>query len=227
MLQGIEFLAVLASAGFGILLARSKHMDFVGVYTVALATAFGGGTLRDLFLDRHPLFWIDKPYYALMVFALAILGMIAGKIVDDAEFRRFLHIPDALGIGLFSIVGAGFAMEANTGFFIASLFGVITGCFGGVIADIICNEVPSLFRKTPLCATCAFVGSWVYLLLTTIPDVPETLSATVAISVIVAMRLLAVRYGWTLPLSTPAPTAKSRAPARKKSSAKKKTARKR
>ncbi|MEM7012449.1 MAG: trimeric intracellular cation channel family protein [Verrucomicrobiota bacterium] len=236
MLPFIEFLAVVSAAGFGILLARAKQMDIVGCYTVALATALGGGTLRDVLLDR-PVFWIGQPYYPILIFVLVILGMAAGKFVLDAELKKFLQIPDALGLGLFAIVGTGFAMESIPAdesmlpvskMFVASLFGVITGCFGGVIADIICNEVPNLFRTTPLYATCAFSGSWLYLLLS--ENVPNAVATTIAVVFIVALRLLALKNKWTLPVAGSPPKSKSKAkkkaPAKKKSGSRKRSRRK-
>ena len=144
MLQLIEFLAVVSGAIYRALLARRKQMDFVGVFSVALITAFGGGTLCDILLGRQPLFWITNAHYPVIVFFLALFILVTGHWIGRAE--RWLNIPDALGLGLFSIVGAGFALESNTSLFIASLFGVITGTFGGVIGDIVCNEVPNLFR---------------------------------------------------------------------------------
>lgn len=200
MLQLIELLAVLSSAAFGVLLARKKRLDFVGVFTVAFITAFGGGTLRDVLLDRQPLFWIKEAHYPVIVFGLALFGAILPSF--DGKLRRFLFIPDALGLGLFSIVGTIYALDNGTSWFIASLFGVMTGTFGGVAGDVICNEIPSLFRQSPLCATCAFVGSWIYIL-GTVTTFPESAILIFSISVIVAMRLLAIRFNWVLPTTMP------------------------
>ena len=238
MLQFIEFFAVISAAGFGILLARGKQMDFVGVYTVAIATALGGGTLRDVLLDRE-VFWISQPYYPILIFVLTILGMTAGKFLLDAELKKFLQIPDALGLGMFAIVGAGYAWESieipgmiiGSKMFVCALFGVITGCFGGVIAEIICNEVPSLFRNTPLYATCAFAGCWIYLLLSEVPEMAGAAPIIGAVFV-VGLRLLALRHKWTLPIATPPSPkkslgAKKKSAAKKKSSSKKKSAAKR
>lgn len=196
MLQVIELLAVIAAATFGVLLARRKGMDFVGVFSVACATAFGGGTLRDLFLDRHPLFWIQHEHYPLIVFALAAVTSLVRKIPKVVE--RALYVPDALGLGLFSVVGTGYALESGTSWFIACLLGTITGTFGGVIGDVICNELPSLFRAAPLYATCSFVGCWVYLLLRSL--VPhQILAVSVGLAVIVLFRLAALYWDIRLP----------------------------
>ncbi len=167
MLQALEFLAVIAAALFGVLLARSKQMDAVGVVSVAFIVSFGGGTLRDVLLDREPLFWIEHEHYAWIVFGIAIAGSLLPRL--PRRFESWLNLPDAIGMALFSIAGAGVAIRLETFHvspFLASLFGVMTGTFGGVLGDIAVNDMPRLFRPTmPLYASCAFVGCWVYLLL--------------------------------------------------------------
>lgn len=196
MLQLIELMAVIASGTFGVLLARRKSMDFVGVFSVAFITAFGGGTLRDLLLDRHPLFWIQNAHYPVIIFALALATSLLPRIHGGIE--RLLNLPDALGLGLFSIVGTAYALQAGTSWFVASLFGVITGTFGGVIGDVVCNEVPTLFRSAPLYATCSFTGSWVYLLMAQWP-VTVHAAAPAGIAVVVLFRLAALRWNLRLP----------------------------
>ncbi len=200
MLQALEFLAVIAAAVFGVLLARSKQMDVVGVVCVTFIVAFGGGTLRDVLLDRQPLFWIEQEHYAWIVFGIAIVGSVLPRL--PARLESWLNLPDALGMALFSIVGAGVAVRMETfpvSPFIASLFGVMTGTFGGVLGDIACNDVPRLFRPTvPLYASCSFVGCWVYLLLReTAAGVPVALWSGTA--TIVVMRLAALRWNLRLP----------------------------
>jgi uncharacterized membrane protein YeiH len=197
MFQLIELLAVLAGATYGVLLARRHRMDFVGVFSVAFIIAFAGGTLRDLFLDRHPLFWIKHDEYAVIVFVLALVASVLPRIPSAVE--RWLAVPDALGMGLFSVVGAGFAIEAGTSMFIASLLGVVTGTFGGVIGDVVCNQIPSLFRpSTPLYATCSFIGCWVFLLLQA-TGLEEVVAVVSGLSVCVALRFAALRWNVCLP----------------------------
>lgn len=195
----LELIAVVASAAYGILRARQKEMDLVGVFSVAFITSFGGGTLRDLFLDRNPLFWIRHDEYPVIVFVLALGTSLIRRLPRRLEAA--LNIPDALGLGLFSIVGTGHALEAGTSLFVASLFGVVTGTFGGVMADVVCNEVPRLFRPAPLYATCAFSGAWVFLLLRPLPLGPG-IAEIAGIAVTVLFRLAAVRWGLRLPVHT-------------------------
>lgn len=192
MLTLIELLAVISGAIFGVLLARRKQMDFVGVFSVACMTAFGGGTVRDVLLDRHPLFWISHPQYPVIVFAVAAVASLIPRIPHWVE--RLLHFPDAFGMALFSVTGTDYALETGMAPFVAVLFGVITGTFGGVIGDIVCNEVPSLFRPaTPLYATCAFLGGWVQVGCRWLALPPDIVLWT-STATVVAMRLIALRY---------------------------------
>lgn len=203
MYSFIEIIAVIAGAIYGVLLARRHQMDFVGVFCIAFVCAFGGGTLRDLCLDRHPLFWIREEHYPVIVFCIALPTAVVRRF--PKWFERSVDVADALGLGLFSVVGASFAVEAGTSLFVASLLGVVTGTFGGVIGDIVCNKVPSLFRTAPLYATCSFLGCWLLFLLRW-ADVPDELAAASAIAFIVVTRLLALKFHWHLPqLDYPTP----------------------
>lgn len=197
MLPLLEFLAVVSSACFGVLLARRQGMDLVGVTSLALIVSFGGGTLRDVLLDRTPLFWIESEHYAWTVFGLAVAGSLLPRLPDRPE--RWLHLPDALGLGLFSVVGAGIALDQGLSPFLASLFGVMTGTFGGVIGEVVCNQVPSLFRPAvPLYASCSFLGCWAYVLVER-TAAGETTAQWTAVAVIVALRMAALRWSWSLP----------------------------
>ena len=171
-------------------------MDVMGVFAVAFAVAFGGGTLRDLFLDRTPLFWIGNPHYPMIVFGIALFsGLILRHV---RRIRPLLVFPDALGMALFTLTGTAYAMEAGTHPFVAVMLGVITGTFGGVLGDLLCNEVPSLFIPSPLNATCAFTGAWVYLGVLHL-SFPERYALVAGILVIVLFRLAAVKWNWCLP----------------------------
>ena len=198
LLTFIEAVGVFAFALSGLLEARRRDMDLVGLFVVALVAAFGGGTLRDLLLDRSPLFWIEYDSYAIAILGLSTLFALlpaTGRVPPVV-----LLVADALGLGLFSVAGAGYALEAGTSLFIAALMGTITGTFGGVIRDVLCNELPSLFKQTPLYATCAFVGCYVYFLLTHLA-LPGDLAVWITTLGITAFRLAAVRWNWVLPVS--------------------------
>lgn len=196
MFQVIEYGAVIAAAIYGILQARAFKMDALGVFVVAFTCAFGGGTLRDLLLDRQPLFWILNPHYPIIVFVMSIATCLIPRIPES--IKKYLHVPDALGLGLFSIVGAQYALDAGTTNFIAALLGVITGTFGGVMSDLLCARVPSLFKSSPLYATCAFLGCWIFFGCGAI-GLTESAAAVIGITSIVLIRFAALYWNVCLP----------------------------
>ena len=161
----IEILAILVGAFSGFIEARSKKMDVVGVFTVAFITAFGGGTLRDILLDKRPLFWVEHQEYAILIFVLSLIAAPLIRTLKKIVSENLIVIADALGLGLFSIAGVSEAQAAGMPIFIASMMGVVTGIFGGVLRDIVCNEIPMVLRDGRPYAICSFIGCWVYLLL--------------------------------------------------------------
>ncbi|MDB4562792.1 TRIC cation channel family protein, partial [Akkermansiaceae bacterium] len=179
-----------------ILLAARQGMDFVGVFAVAFVAAFGGGTLRDLFLDRVPLFWVANPHYVLVVLALTLASGFIVRLLP--RIKPLLPFPDAIGMALFTVVGTQIAIDEGTTWYLAALFGVITGTFGGVLAEIVCNEIPTLFKPAPLCATCNLTGALLYLGGLEI-GIAQPILLAVAIIVMVVFRLSALRWNLTLP----------------------------
>ena len=197
LLLFIEYLAVIVSSIYGVLLAARKGMDVMGVFAVAFAVAFGGGTLRDLFLDRTPLFWIGNPHYPMITLGIAVFSGPVLKLVN--RIKPYLLLPDALGMALFAITGTAYSLEAYPSWFIAAMMGTITGTFGGVLGDMISNDVTSLFTPSPLNATCAFAGCWVYLIVLSFGETPKEIAMILAILVIVLFRLAAVKWNWCFP----------------------------
>jgi uncharacterized membrane protein YeiH len=198
----IEVLGVLAFSMTGIFEARRLKMDIVGVYSVAMITAFGGGTVRDICLQRYPLFWIQEWPFDAAVLILCIISVVILRQVKDKASKRLVLVVtifDALGLGLFSVLGAVYSLQVYPGlYFIAVIMGVITGCFGGVIRDIIGNKVPTVFRKSQLYATCSLAGCVMYLLLTWL-KLPAGVSIAMGTAVTFAVRMLAVRFNVSLP----------------------------
>lgn len=197
-LQAIEAGGIIAFASSGFIEARRRGMDLIGVFTVAFITAFGGSTLRDILLDRRPFFWVQHQEYTLLIFALALVVIPLSHYLQSSTAERVMIFADALGLGMFSAAGTSAAQEAQMPLFICVMMGVITGIFGGVLRDVICNEIPLVFRRGQLYATCAFVGCWVYLLLG-LAGVPQTAALVCCILVTSIMRLLAVRFDLSLP----------------------------
>jgi uncharacterized membrane protein YeiH len=198
VLQAIEAFGILAFASSGFIEARRRQMDLIGVFTVAFITAFGGSTLRDILLDRRPFFWVQHQEYTLLIFVLALIVIPFAHHLRSATAERAMIVADALGLGMFSAAGTSVAQEVQMPLFICVMMGVVTGIFGGVLRDVICNEIPLVFRRGQLYATCAFVGCWVYLLLGLV-GAPQTLALVVCILVTSVMRLLAVRFDLKLP----------------------------
>ena len=192
----LTYLAVSASAISGALEARKQDMDIVGATTVAFVTAFGGGTMRDLLLGRTPIFWLVDQGLSIATLAIAVLTFYLLDRISD----RLLVVPDALGLGFFSVLGATYAMQMNLSLLIISLMGVVTGVFGGILRDVICNKVPSVFqRNTELYATCAFIGTWVFIILVKL-HVDISVASWAGTLGIFGLRLLAVKFKLTLPL---------------------------
>jgi uncharacterized membrane protein YeiH len=155
-----EIAGLVAFAISGYLEAERRRMDQVGHFALAFVSAFGGGTLRDLLIDRRPLFWIEHHGWVIAVFALALVLPWIARHRARPWVERAVQWPDALGMGLFAATGTGLSLDAGLPPFVAVMMGVITATFGGVILDVLCNEVPRIFRRTELHATCAFAGGW-------------------------------------------------------------------
>ena len=200
LIKTIEVIGIIAFALTGIYTARKKGMDLVGVYTLAMITAFGGGSLRDLILNRHPLFWTEHYWYPVVLLVLSIVSLAVLKdSLEEEHVVTTVRVLDALGLGLFSASGASLANQFGYHPFVSALLGVITGVFGGVMRDIISNEIPYVFLRTELYATCAFVGAWSYLLIRGITD-NDIAAVAACISVTFALRMAAIRYKIKLPI---------------------------
>ena len=191
----LTYLAVSASAISGALEARKHEMDIVGATTVAFVTAFGGGTLRDLLLGRTPIFWLVDPGLSVATFVVSIISFYLVNQVSEG----LLDIADALGLGFFSILGATFALQMDLSLLVVSLMGAVTGVFGGVLRDVLCNKIPHVFKRgTRLYATCSFIGTWVFILLVRL-HMDVTVASWIGTFIIFGIRVLALKYKLTLP----------------------------
>jgi uncharacterized membrane protein YeiH len=160
----VEATANIAFALSGLLAGIRKRLDVVGLSVVTGLAAFGGGTLRDVLLDRRPFFWVDHPNWLWILIAL---GLAALSLVRSAHFEfteRAIQWPDALGLGLFTATGTQLALGQNMPAIVAVLMGVVTATFGGILRDVVCNEIPTALRDRRPYAVCAFIGGWVYVL---------------------------------------------------------------
>lgn len=195
----VELAATAAFALAGIMEAARKRLDAVGVCVVGFLTAFGGGTLRDLLLDQRPFFWVRHVEVLWSVLALCVLAMF---FLRDRHFElteRAIQWPDALGLGLFAATGVHQALLLDMPGVVAVLMGLITGVFGGVLRDVVCNEIPTAFHDHRPYAVCAFVGGWVYVGLWQI-EAPGWLAMVACVTVTAGLRGLAVWRNWQLPV---------------------------
>jgi uncharacterized membrane protein YeiH len=193
----VEVVAVLACAFSGFAEAQRKDMDLVGVYVVAFVTAFGGGTLRDLLLDRRPFFWVEHEPYPLIILAMTLIATPlmrwAHRVIPNTAFVA----ADAVGLAFFSISGVALALDAGMSPFVASVMGVVTGVFGGILRDVILNEVPMVLRDGRPYAIAAFVGCWLYVLMVK-AGAGSAIALWTAAGVTTGFRMLAWSQDWSI-----------------------------
>jgi uncharacterized membrane protein YeiH len=193
----LDMLGVAVFAISGALAAGRKHLDLLGVMVIALVTALGGGTLRDLLLDRSPVFWIQQPDYLLVAIAAGLLTVLYTHFLKPPQ--RALLIADAGGLALFSISGAQIAEAASLNSLVVILMGTCSGVVGGVIRDVLLVEIPIILKRGNIYATAAIAGITLYLTAKHlgVAAVPSTLAG---MATIFSLRLAAIIWGLKLPV---------------------------
>jgi uncharacterized membrane protein YeiH len=196
----LDLLGVAVFAASGALAAGRKRMDLLGVIVIGAVTAVGGGTLRDLLLDRHPVFWMADPSYLVVILASAFLTLVY------VRYRRppgnALAIADAFGLALFTIGGAQVAERAGVSNLIVVLMAAMTGVAGGVLRDVLLAEIPLILRRGDIYATASIAGATTYLLMKP-TGMSSELTAVAGIAVVMLLRLAAIVWGLKLPVVTP------------------------
>jgi uncharacterized membrane protein YeiH len=198
LLTALEATATIAFALSGLLEAARKRLDAVGVCVVAGLAAFGGGTLRDVLLDRRPFFWVEHALWLWLLLALCVAAMLLLRGRHFAPTERAMQWPDALGLGLFSAGGTQLALAQDMPAIVAVLMGVVTATFGGVLRDIVCNEIPSAFRDHRPYAVCAFAGGWVLVGARAL-GLDDSLAVLLAAGTAFGLRALALATDYRLP----------------------------
>lgn len=194
----VELAGTVAFALSGIMEGAQKRLDAVGVCVVGFLAAFGGGTLRDLLIDERPFFWVRHVEMLWSVLALCLLAMLFMRSHHFDLTRKAIEWPDALGLGLFTASGVHQALIGQMPALVAVLMGLITGVFGGVLRDIVCNEIPTAFSDHRPYAVCAFAGGWAYVGLWQL-GAPGWMSLLVCVLVTAGLRGLAMWRNWQLP----------------------------
>lgn len=192
-----EVLAVLLGALAAMINAAKKNLDFIGTYALAIVVSFGGGTIRDVLLDRRPFFWAERWEYLVVIFVLCI-PFVYSKSVHQMAKRVVARgeVIDALGLGFYAVVGCTLALEAKQPIVIAVLLGVVTSTGGGIMGDVITNEIPGYFRHGTLYTSSAFAGAVTFV---SLRGFGNTIAVPAAVAVAVGIRLLSVWRGTTLP----------------------------
>ena len=194
----LEHFGVGVAAITGVLAARGKRMDLFGVLVLAVVTAFGGGTVRDLCLGSTPVFWIEDPNYLLNATAVGVVTFFVARVRDLPE--TVLLVADAFALALFTLVGVQKSLLLGTAPTIAVAMGVITGVAGGMLRDVLSGEIPLVFRqKIYLYATAALAGAVVFVLLLRWFPQHERAGTIIAAVMTLGLRLAAIRWKVTLP----------------------------
>lgn len=193
-LYWITLTAVVVSSASGVLKAGFKRYDLFGVVIIAVATGLGGGSLRDMLLDR-PVFWIQDQVFFIASLGAALAIFIGARLVHMSP-RLFL-IPDAAGLATFGVAGTLVSLLFGAPWLVASFMGVITGTMGGIFRDLLCNETPVVFQS-PLYATACWAGSLLFIALVAI-EMNVALAAVISGIAIFIARLLAIHFEISLP----------------------------
>ncbi len=197
MRHALELLGVAVFAVSGVLAAGRKGLDLLGVAVVAIVTAIGGGTLRDLLLDRHPTFWIADTTYLWVILGVTVVTI--GYVRFWIATRRALLVADALGLAFFTIAGVQIAEQVGVPDLIAVLMGIITGVAGGVLRDVLTAEIPLVMRPGRLYATAAIAGAATYVLLVHW-GMSRDAAALFGMALIAGIRLAAILWRIELPV---------------------------
>ena len=194
----IEICATSAFALSGLIAGARKKLDAFGVFVVTGVSAFGGGTLRDVLLDRRPFFWVDHANWIWLMLFICMLAMLFMRNKHIQLTERAILIPDALGLGLYAALGTQIALQQQLPVIVCTLMGVMTAVFGGVLRDIFCNEIPKAFSDYQPYAVIAFLGGLLVLLLNQFNLAPWV-CIFIPASLMTLLRILAIYFEWRLP----------------------------
>ena len=191
----LEILGTAAFAISGALSAMNRKLDVFGIFIIAFVTGIGGGTVRDILIGNTPVTWMDNIIYIYLIGIVTILSIIFRTKINYLKTSLFLF--DTIGLGIFTIIGVETGIQNNLDPIISVALGVMTGTFGGVIRDILCNEIPVIFRKE-IYATACLIGGLVFIVLHKL-GVEREIIYIVTSLIVISIRLLVVKFKISLP----------------------------
>jgi uncharacterized membrane protein YeiH len=189
------YIAITAEAMTAALAAGRRNMDWFGVCLIACVTALGGGTMRDILLDHYPLVWVANPYVLLLVCGAALLTIPLARLVERLRWPFLLL--DALGLVVFTVIGCNIGIEAGVHPIIVIVAGMVTGTAGGILRDVLCNDIPLIFQGELYASVSMIAGIVYYLGLT--GGVQPDVMALIAIVVGFTLRVSAIAFKWEMP----------------------------
>ncbi|WP_283150780.1 trimeric intracellular cation channel family protein [Silvimonas soli] len=195
LLHYIYLVAIVAEAMSGAIMGMRRGMDLFGLCLVGTVTALGGGSIRDMLLGHYPLSWVANPEYLLFTVVAAILTAAVARHIH--RLRMLFLLVDGLGLVAFTIIGCNIALGADVHPAVAVVFGMITGIFGGVLRDILCNEIPLVLRRE-LYASISLIAGGLYMGLQVL-DVEAGTASLIALAIGFVIRWLAIHFRWELP----------------------------
>lgn len=195
----LDILGTIAFAISGALVAMNKKFDPFGVFIIAFVTAVGGGTLRDVLIGNHPVTWMSNTMYFFVIVIAVIITILFRKKLKHLSKPMFLF--DSIGLGIFTIIGTEIGINADFHPIISIALGTMSAAFGGVIRDILCNEIPVIFRKEIYATACIF-GAMTFIVLHNL-NIPESFIYISTACIVIAIRLVAVKFQLSLPTFYP------------------------
>ena len=195
LFYSLDLLGTIAFAISGTLAAIHKKLDPFGVFIIAFVTAVGGGTLRDILIDRNTVSWMQDLNYVYAIIGATIFTIIIRKKIDYLSTSLFLF--DTIGLGIFTIIGTEIGIQQNLHPIISIILGTITATFGGVIRDILCNEIPIIFKKEIYASAC-IAGAITFIVLSNF-EIDTTITYIITVVIVISIRLIAVKFKLSLP----------------------------